>query len=247
MNRRWHRPSWFAWSLLLAGLAAFVSLGAWQWGRAAQKEALLATFATAEKAAPEAFATVADAPPEGIYPRVVVRGHFEWAEGLGYLLDEQLHGGRVGVMALAVFVPADGTRRLLVNRGWMPWSRADGVAPALPAVPQGEVTLTGLYAPPPRGGLRVGGDALRTQTHWPKFTLRADLDEIAGDIGAPVYPRLLLLDADAASGFVREWTPAVMPPERHRGYAVQWWSFAIAALVIFFALHWRKVSPGNTP
>jgi cytochrome oxidase assembly protein ShyY1 len=52
---------------------------------------------------------------------------------------------------------------------------------------------------------------------------------------------MLLLDADAASGFVREWTPNVMPPARHRAYAFQWFAFALAALVIFIGKHWRKV------
>ena len=31
-----------------------------------------------------------------------------------------------------------------------------------------------------------------------------------------------------------------MPPQRHRGYAFQWFSFAIAAIVIFIVLHWRR-------
>ena len=37
---------------------------------------------------------------------------------------------------------------------------------------------------------------------------------MANDLGATLYPRLLLQDADPASGFVRAWTPAVMPPAR---------------------------------
>jgi len=40
---------------------------------------------------------------------------------------------------------------------------------------------------------------------------------------------------------VRAWTPNVMPPPRHRAYAVQWFAFAIVALAIFVGQHWRKV------
>ena len=28
------------------------------------------------------------------------------------------------------------------------------------------------------------------------------------------------------------WSPNVMPPSRHVGYAVQWWGLALAALVV---------------
>jgi cytochrome oxidase assembly protein ShyY1 len=50
-----------------------------------------------------------------------------------------------------------------------------------------------------------------------------------------------LLDADA-EGFVREWSPPGMPPERHFSYAIQWWGFAGVLLVLYFGLNFRKVS-----
>ena len=46
--------------------------------------------------------------------------------------------------------------------------------------------------------------------------------------------------------FLREWTPQILPPERHQGYALQWFTFALAALVIFLVLHWRRVQPEST-
>jgi len=48
------------------------------------------------------------------------------------------------------------------------------------------------------------------------------------------------LDTDISSGFVRQWTPDVMPPERHEAYALQWFTFALVAIVIFISVHWRK-------
>nr|MDQ2972370.1 SURF1 family protein [Pseudomonadota bacterium] len=51
------------------------------------------------------------------------------------------------------------------------------------------------------------------------------------------YPRVLLLDADPATPYVRQWTPDTMPPARHRAYALQWFTFALVALVMFFVLH----------
>ena len=244
MSRRWHRPALWSWLLLAAAVAAFVALGRWQLQRGAQKEQLLAAFAAAERAPPRPFATLEGSLSPADYPRTQVRGRF--LPERGYLLDEQPHAGQFGVHAIAVFAPQGDTRRLLVDRGWLPWSHAPGTLPAVPPLPQGEVTLSGMYAPPPGGGLRIGGDALLQQTTWPKLTLRVDLGEIANDLGGPVYPRVVYEDPEADSGFVREWKPELMPPARHRGYALQWFTFAFAALVIFVLLHWRK-TPTDPP
>jgi cytochrome oxidase assembly protein ShyY1 len=51
----------------------------------------------------------------------------------------------------------------------------------------------------------------------------------------------LLTDPAPSSGFVREWTPNVMPPERHAAYAFQWFALAVATIAIFIVRHWRKV------
>lgn len=237
MSRRWRRPSVFAWLLLLLGLAAFLGLSRWQWGRAQEKERLLAAYAAAEHAGLRQFAALPDSLSAEEFPRVAVRGRF--VAGRGYWLDQQIHESRVGRRAIAVFEPLGSPRRLLVDYGWVA-APVGQAAPAWPALPLTEVELHGIYAPAPGGGLRVGGDALPRQNGWPKLTLFVDTAAIAQDLGAAVAPRLLLLDADPASGFVRHWTPAVMSPQKHRGYALQWFSFAVAAVVIFVALHWRK-------
>jgi len=53
----------------------------------------------------------------------------------------------------------------------------------------------------------------------------------------------LLLDADPGALSYRDWTPAVMPPARHRAYAFQWFTFALAAVVIFLVLHRKRRPP----
>lgn len=56
---------------------------------------------------------------------------------------------------------------------------------------------------------------------------------------------MILLDAEAGSGFMREWMPQIIPPERHLGYAVQWFGFLLTTLVIFIVLHWRRDNKGS--
>jgi len=51
-----------------------------------------------------------------------------------------------------------------------------------------------------------------------------------------------LLDPQMPNGYVREWSPPGMAPERHFSYAIQWWGFAAVLLVLYFGLNFRKVS-----
>jgi cytochrome oxidase assembly protein ShyY1 len=238
-KRRWQSASWLAIALTFIGIAVFVRLGVWQLDRAREAQALLDAFAGAGGATVEDFAAVSTNPPPDHFPKVRVQGHF--VPGRGWLRDEQLHAGRVGVEVYAAFAVAGSDALLLVDRGWTAWSHAPGTQPAVPPTPEGEVELSGTYAPFPASGLRVGGNVLTRQSTWPKLTLAIEHDEIAADLGGPLLPRVLLLDADAASGFERATTPALMPPERHRAYAFQWFAFALAALAIFVLLHWKKV------
>ncbi len=237
--RRWQRTSWWAVALTVVGCALFLRLGVWQLDRAQAAQALLDAFAAAATATPEAFAALASTPPAERFPRVRVHGRF--LADRGYLRDEQMRGGRLGVEAYGVFEVDGGGPLLLVDRGFVPWTHAPGTQPSVPPPAPGDAALTGLYAPFPGSGLRAGGNRLTGQAQWPKLTLAVDRDEIAADLGRPLLPRVLLLDPDPASGFVREWTPALLPPARHYAYAFQWFAFALAALAVFVVLHWKKV------
>lgn len=238
--RRWLRPSAFAWALTAFGVAAFCALGVWQLDRAAQKRRLFAAFAHAAHAPlldfSQARAVAKDAQR---YPHLQVLGHF--LRGRGYWLDEQFNADRVGVHAIGVFAIDGQPDLLLVDRGWVGWDHQPQTPPVVPALPAGELALSGLYAPFPGGGLRLGGNALPAQTTWPKLTLTLDAEAIAADLGAGLQPRMLLLDPEPASGFVRVWKPQVFPPERHIGYAFTWFCFAAVAIAMLVVTHWIKV------
>lgn len=231
----WRWPRWWAIALTIVGVVLFVRAGFWQLDRAEEKERLLAAFAQASTAAPTTLEQGRRIASATTFPRVAINGHYDSAHT--YLLDNQTRGGRVGVVAYAVFEPADGSTALLVDRGFRAVASSSG---KIPPPPDTEQTLSGLYAPPPAIGLRMGGDALPTQVTWPKRTIRIDLAEISADLGRKLDDRVLLLDPDPSSGFERTWQPESMPPARHRAYAFQWFSLAIAAIVLFGVMHWRR-------
>jgi cytochrome oxidase assembly protein ShyY1 len=236
------RPTWFAVALTLVGVLAFVRLGMWQLHRADEKDELLRRYAASASAGVEAFGPAAAQPPVDRYPRYAVSGSF--LPGHYYLLDDQTHAGRVGVHVYAPFAPQGSVPWLLVDLGFLP--KEAGANPRLPPLPAGSTTLRGLYVPSPGVGVRLGGDRLPEQHGAEKTMVYVDLAEIGHDLGRALYPRVLLLDADPASIYARDWTPGFMPPARHRAYAFQWFTFALAAVVIFVLLH-RKRRPNRPP
>jgi cytochrome oxidase assembly protein ShyY1 len=240
------RPPWWAILLTAAAAVLFVRLGFWQLHRAAFKDELLRRYAAAAVAAPRDFAAVAAQPPPDAYPRVQVQGRY-LADRV-YLLDNPKHDDRGGVEVYVPLRVAGGDRLLLADLGFLPGNGTDQT-PQLPPLPDGEQSLRGLYVPPPGHGFEMGGDALARQARWPKKTIYLDIGQVAADLGAKLYPRVLSLDPDPASIYVRVHTLDFggMPPARHRAYAFQWFSFAIAVVVILLVLNRRRGSRKPRP
>ena len=227
--------------LTAASALLFIRLGVWQLHRADFKEALLRRYAASSSAPLQDFAKVAQTPPSDAFPRLQVSGHYLVERT--YLLDNPKHDERGGVEVFVPFESQGGQPLLLVDLGFLP-GNGTRQAPQLPPLPATELTLHGLYVPPPPLGFEMGGDALARQTHWPKSSIFLDPKQISHDLGRPLYPRVLALDADPASIYERVHTLdfSAMPPARHRAYAFQWFSFALAVVVILLVLN-RKRAP----
>jgi cytochrome oxidase assembly protein ShyY1 len=233
---RIRRPSVFAVVLTIFGIAAFCALGVWQLERAAYKETVLTRFHRAASAPLVSLASAVSEHRRGAYPHVKVTGKLDGRQV--YFLDDQMRAGRLGVMVFVPFLPQGSLHTLLVNLGFLAKMGADSTSlPDLPPIPDRTVTLTGIYAPAPLPGLKLGGNPLVRQKTWPKLVTWIDTREIGADLHRAVYPHVLLLDPDPHSAYLRMWTANVMPPARHRAYALQWFSFAAAAIVMFFVLH----------
>lgn len=232
------RPSIPLTLALLALIFLFARLGLWQLERKAEKRLLFEQFDNApmlpiEQALPRAEHFV----------RVEAYGHYDPHRHI--LLDNRILNGRPGVHALTPFTLTDGTT-LLVNRGWLPLP-AD--RRSLPEVTTDDsmLVLTGILKKPSRSGPRVGGPDRLDSAPWPQLMTYYDPDLISAALGIPLAPWLLLLDPGDESGFQgRQWTPAVMGPEVHGAYALQWFSLAVATLIIWITLGLRRAQQRNS-
>jgi surfeit locus 1 family protein len=238
-GRRVFAPSLGSSLLMLALAALFVRLGVWQWHRGAAREAQWAVFARGADRLLELGARPVTAVPR--YQRVRVSGVLDGAHQ--FLLDNRTWRGRAGYEVLTPLTRGDAPA-LLVDRGWVPFS---GVRARLPDValhaPDSTVTLTGRVADLPSPGLASGRAPPAADAPWPKVTSFPDIGQLAGALGAALAPRILLLDPQAPFGYVRDWQPPGLPPLRHFGYAIQWWSFAVLALIAWCVASFRPARP----
>ena len=217
-------------------LALFVRLGHWQWDKGEAKQDVWAEYernAPAEALDNRTFDSI------GRFARIALTGEFDPMNQ--FLLDNRSHNGQPGWEVLTPFVLDDG-RCILVNRGWIPFSGYRDRQP-YPMLPAGErSSITGRIDELPSGGLAMGHAPPAPSKAWLKLTSFPTHEELAASLGRKIDRRIILLDADAPDGFVREWTPPGMPPSRHFSYAIQWWGFAVVLLVLYFGLNFRKVS-----
>ena len=231
MNPRLRRI--LLWCLVLVAVAVFLRAGAWQAGRADEKAALLA--ASAAVLAERRAVPLADA--FGAMPAwVALEGRF--ADRPALRLDNQRRGARVGVQVYRLFELGDGTR-LWVDLGWRPLP-ADRTVPSEPPLPGGSQRLEGLLVPPPSAGLSLGPAASPTPDGG-LLALRLEPD-VLRDAGATVTSAVLRLDPTAAIGHERDLDllANTLPPEKHRGYALQWYGFAAGLLLLSLHLQFRR-------
>lgn len=217
-------------------LALFVGLGRWQWHRGEAKQAVWDEF---ERNAPAVSLGSRNFDNVERFGRIELSGVFEPEHQ--FLLDNRSHAGQPGYEVLTPFRVDDG-RRVLVNRGWVPFG---GYRDRLPDVALKSATplvITGRIDELPSGGLASGHAAPDSSAPWPRLTSFPTHDELASSLGITLQRRVLLLDAGMPDGYVREWSPPGMPPTRHFSYAIQWWGFAGVLLVLYFGLNFRKVS-----
>jgi surfeit locus 1 family protein len=225
------------WTVLLTLITAalFSSLGLWQLGRAEEKRAIFAAYALGATGTILEGLGGANA-AEQRYQLLRLQGHYD--PGHQVLLDNMSQAGRPGYQVLTPFVTAGGS--VLVNRGWVP---ASGDRRRLPDINVSDLprVLTGRIDRLPKPALRLAPDRLVPESPWPRRLLFPTAEDISAQTGHALRDFQVLLSPTETDGFVREWRPALMEPEKHVGYAIQWFGLAATVVFIFVILVWRHL------
>ena len=234
------RPAGKLWLLAVVVIALFCRAGVWQLDRAEQKRAMLAESekVLAERT-PLSLSAAGDPARKAGYDWAAGEGRFASAPAV--LLDNQSRADRAGIRVYRVFLP-DAAPPLLVELGWLPLP-GDRRLPVI-ETPPGLVHVAGLLAPPPSPG--IAGSQAMPQADGNLLAIGLDRAVLAGALKMPnLASRVLKLDPALKLGYARDLDilPNTLPPERHIGYAVQWFGLAIAVLVIALVLTMRKRRP----
>ena len=126
-------------------------------------------------------------------------------------------------------------RAALVNLGWI---AAEGGRDALPvpAIPA-QLRVQGIFRTDVTG-LLLGAN-VEDHGHWPMRIQQADPAQLAAWLAVPLAPGLI--QQQQGSPFHIHYRPVVLPPERHRGYALQWGLIALAVIGVALAASARRL------
>ena len=221
--------------LTLAGVVLFVNLGRWQWNKGNLRAQQAAEFAQGAGTAEPLGERRLEQVPR--FQRVSVAGTLDPAHQ--FLLDNRTNEGRPGYEVLTP-LHREGHDTIMVNRGWVPFSGYREKLPDVSFASRSEVEVTGRVDELPVEGLASGHAAPDDKAAWPKVTSYPTAMELAQALGRHVESRILLLDANAPNGYVREWQPPGLTADRHWSYGVQWYAFAVLAIALWVSLGFRR-------
>jgi surfeit locus 1 family protein len=225
------RPGWAATVAAVVLVGATVALGTWQLQRADEKRALQDGFIASQgglaRRAAELSRSAADR-----FVRVRLDGRYGERQ---FLVDNRTFEGRAGYLVVTPFHDASGDA-FLVARGWTPAPASRDRLPAIP-VPAGRHRVEAVVWPdtglPP---LLAEDD---WSAGWPKRVQRLDMGRL-GPAAAVDYPFALRLEPGQPGALQPLPVDAGFRPERHDGYAVQWYALGALVGVLWLILGIRR-------
>ena len=225
-------PEWRITLFTLVMVPTMIALGFWQLGRADEKTALAAAWERQQNQPPVEVQNLDGRAPEALaYRPVTATGRFRDSEYL--LLDNRIHRGQFGYEVLAILDLDQVDLSVIVNRGWIAGDAARRSLPELPSLAGSQIVSGHVYIPPGEPYLLQEQEL---DDSWPKVVQAVEMDKIAAAIGGDaVFPHLLRLDRDSPAALTVDWRVVNVRPEKHQGYAVQWFTMAVV-LAIFYLL-----------
>jgi len=207
-------------------------LGVWQLKRYHYKKTLLEQFEQRAQGEPKSFLPLIASGTATEFQSVVVEGNYLNDQTM--FVQGRVYQGQSGYEVLTPFRALGSDTLLLIDRGWVPQAK----------VPISGRSLTGtepLYPQRVRGYLKTSneyhfilGKNILEPDKKPLQMQKIDPEEIERITGERFYPFVLRLGPAEKDGFMRSWVISTVLPERHLGYAVQWFGLA-GVLIIAFA------------
>lgn len=217
---------WLPYAIGVILVVQFAALGVWQIDRGLQKRAAKQAFNSQT-----GFAFWSDGMVVRSFQKLKATGRFDSEHQ--FLLENIIINSRYGYYVLTPLIVAEDEPVLMINRGWLEKTGNNLDPGSIDVTPSG-ITVRGRAGSLPRAGYRMGA-AITANTPWPQRAVYPTLDELSQALGREVRPFVLLLDPEAAHGYLRHWIPEEMGPGRHFAYALQWFAMGtvLAGLLVW--------------
>lgn len=220
----------------MMGVAFLASLGVWQLSRAEQKKKLLASYAMHTAQVP-LTANQLNPIDDIRFHKATINGHFDNAHTL--LLDNKIFHEQHGYEVYTPFWVEGWTHPILVDRGFIAVIDRD----KLPLIRDisGKVSIMGMLNLPPRY-FALGTITESAQLSWPLRVEYVNLSELKPlfPYSSAFFPYVLTLDPHNKLAYPTEWEIVTIGPERHLGYAVQWFALAFTLLILSVGLNLER-------
>lgn len=232
------RPGLYPTIAFLVLLPFLLSMGTWQLNRADEKHQLMqAREGRKDSAAVDLNATVKLTEADRHKPATVTGSYLARPQ---WLLDNRIFRGRPGYHVFSLLqLTGPGQRTVVVNRGWVALGLNRSFLPSVD-VPSGMQQLQGRLDTPASVGLVLEAAPLNDLAPV-SVVQHLDLAELASMLGESLPDYALVLDEGQAGLLQRDWRPAgLITPEKHLGYAVQWYAMAFALVLIYIGVNTRR-------
>lgn len=219
-------------------LPILLRLGFWQLDRAEEKRILIELFKQQNELGPLSLTGKLETDDILNYRLAQVSGDYNSNKLI--FIDNKIHQGKTGVYVLTPFKLKNSEYSILVNRGWVPMGFDRSSLPKV-KTPQGELKLDGKLKIITEKPFTVGNQ-FQSNEGWPALMQWINIEEIEKKSALKLLPYIFLLNDKEQSGFVRNWKPVVMQPEKSTSYAVQWFALALALTIIYIVVNLKNES-----
>lgn len=213
-----------------------VYLGNWQRARATEKELRQVEFDARAAERPALLNSVAR-DTDLLYRRGIAKG--SWHKAGEIFLDNKVSDGAAGYHVVTPLRLADGSRYILVNRGWIRRGPAYPLPPAVPLA-GGAASVSGVLVQPTTRFVELSVDQVQGQV-WQNLTI----DRYRQATGLDILPYVLIADtADAPLKPVTERPSA--GAEKHTEYMFTWYALAVTVVILWIVLNLSPATAVNT-
>lgn len=219
--------------LSLIFILLFIALGYWQLSRAQEKTALLNNFQERTHLPPVKATDLANV-NDWRFHQILLEGKYDDAHT--FLLDNKIFNGKIGYEVYTPFKAKGLTAPILIDRGFVPLGTSRAELPAIPKTSKNTVSIQGMLNTPPLY-VAFGNWQDGNKIEWPLRVEYISLQEVGSVLKTTFYPYVVNLNEASPGALQVKWQIVTVDPNRHKGYAVQWFAFALTLLIISVVLN----------